>query len=1852
MPDNRLTLTIEAQNQAQAAFKQLQADVRQSNEALQKTGQAGRQGSGGIKVMRDELGRFHDVATGRFVSARRVVAEGMQTIERGMRGSSGAVRQLGRDFRFLQNNIQVTSGVVQQFTRSLTAQTQAIIEQATRVERLKLGLETLSPSIQEAEEQYRRLIDVARLPGIDFSNALQANLQLQAIGESGEEATRILKAFGNALALGGASTADIQRVIYGLRQLIADGVVLQRELNLITARVPVSIPILREQFGGVRAEDIREHFESIGVSRSDQAREFIKILTEDLEKLPSASETAANAIENLGDTVRRTQASVGEGLLPVVKETIATLESLLLSVEKDEGLKTAISDWLAFATAMGTVTAGVVGVAAVIPLLGGLLNPIGLTALAAGALAGAFVKAEVAAARFREEYRRTQATVAVGLRVGRGENTEAIEKEIARLEARRTFLQNRIASLREEVEAERSPIAALATTHLTDESLRVSTERQTDAILEQNDAYKTYQSQLFQVDKAIEVLTRRTDKLSESQQDAADTAENSLARAFKSLTDAATGTDAQIAEALQRFENVTAGADPQITDLARDIGSQLVSIAESTTVAQIESSKKRVDALARDNSLIIADSEQLQALLLAGEEAFYARRRQLREQENAAYRDQFTLEVHDEEAQALTNALLQFQDLQKDVQEAVGLDAKRSAEGQATAYIEAYRDSIDPAILHLIETVKTLRGEVRGSIQDLERLQAQDAFRLEVHGEVGAEQGDALTELFDLQQAVQGDLTRNQIENLNKRAEALKATLANETLSLQSYAADATAIQEQLRDKSLELLGDVVDARQAAFEDEARTQRQAEERKREENAKTYDFHAYLNELRRKSVAEATQDLARLEERALNASSQRSRETLIRDTAQFVDAYQERGEAFQQLVDDATQLGQELQQAFDLSEQTRRLEDFRDGLAGVFDDLIGISLDHFWDSLTDGADSATEAFGIFTDRVRGDFELLENDVTRLDRQVEDFTIRLSRIGEDEERRIRQLERQRRSLLARASTGNQRDAERTRQRAQDISFRIASLREDFDVRRQRAQEDADRRRNRAIDDALQRRERLESRQSDEGLLSKLGDSLASSVSSAVSSAIATSLADYLTKKAFDTGVSLITTALGALGIGSLTDTLKGLFGGGDGDQGSGTGTGDGTGDGAGTGEADVDGTIKTLTVDPDLEKPAVDVAGLIKSAMQATDGYTIPSIDAKGRITSAEVSGGARIPSVPGLKGGVSSVVLQNNAQLPLVPGLTGTISSVSFADDFDSPNLPGFDALINSVKFASDVEAPALPGLTAIVDSLRLEGTLPPLPGLTATIEEAVLSGDIDPPAIEGLHGIIDSVGTNFDAPRVNVEGLVTSLTLQADAPKLEGLTVAIEDVVLSDDIDLPNLPSIEAVIGAVKLAEDVDLPTVRLDATAVVGPVTGGQVGDDRALRDTDEDLENPRLDLTGIEQPVELSGVIKATLMKLFDEPIILQGRIVTTGGGGGGGSTPQQSDGGGETESRDTGAEDAENYSAVPELSQSINNLDNTLKQVTTNGNLNPALGPVDLDIPDALDRLNRQTDFTQGAPINAGQPGFGDLLGAHSQFRPGGGGAGAAQPQSALRVAFPREALIGLVNIHTELTTHTKNWIGANQHLATMRTFIANEMFPAINTRLTNIADTLNRIQFATEKTADAPLVDRLVDAGVSFPTNPQDPTNQALVNSPLLDILTQPGLSLFAGFDNIQRNLEFLQHGMENTQPVNLAEMPGISEGNPLYAHIVNQQKTPDVQKVQLVGGKLDEVGKINNTVSVKHVGSLAVTQGGEFVVQLAGGGTIPVHVEGGRLTVDLAGGLESLALDLADQEVSLRAVGAL
>ena len=178
--------------------------------------------------------------------------------------------------------------------------------------------------------------------------------------------------------------------------------------------------------------------------------------------------------------------------------------------------------------------------------------------------------------------------------------------------------------------------------------------------------------------------------------------------------------------------------------------------------------------------------------------------------------------------------------------------------------------------------------------------------------------------------------------------------------------------------------------------------------------------------------------------------------MIRETQQFLASYSARGEAFRDLVQDAQGLGDELQQAFDFEVQTRRLEDFQDSVAGVLENLAGVAVDHIFDSFADSAQVATDAVATFVDEVRGELELLQSDITRLTRFGEDSETRRRRLEEDRDRRLAQLQRQRRTIAARGG-GDQQSIERSRQRSQDLSFRIAEVRENFAVRSARLGED---------------------------------------------------------------------------------------------------------------------------------------------------------------------------------------------------------------------------------------------------------------------------------------------------------------------------------------------------------------------------------------------------------------------------------------------------------------------------------------------------------------------------------------------------------------------------------------------------------------------------------------------------------------------------------------------------------------------------------------------------------------------------------------------------------------------------
>ena len=91
-------------------------------------------------------------------------------------------------------------------------------------------------------------------------------------------------------------------------------------------------------------------------------------------------------------------------------------------------------------------------------------------------------------------------------------------------------------------------------------------------------------------------------------------------------------------------------------------------------------------------------------------------------------------------------------------------------------------------------------------------------------------------------------------------------------------------------------------------------------------------------------------------------------------------------------------------------------------------------------------------------------------------------------------------------------------------------------------------------------------------------------------------------------------------------------------------------------------------------------------------------------------------------------------------------------------------------------------------------------------------------------------------------------------------------------------------------------------------------------------------------------------------------------------------------------------------------------------------------------------------------------------------------------AAAVSSALRVTFPPEVFAQLA----QESTLQAGFIFANDYL---RAFLANEAGLATEA-------TLAQIQSNTERIADAPLVQQLVDAGVAFPNDPTDPDKRCI------------------------------------------------------------------------------------------------------------------------------------------------------
>lgn len=243
------------------------------------------------------------------------------------------------------------------------------------IERLENALTAIMGSSEAAATELDKLRKVAENPGLALPEVVKASASLQSVGFSADNARATIEQFGNAVARSGGNAETFDGVILALSQISAVGQVTQEDLNQIKERLPEFARVMKDEFGVVTAEAIRE----LGVS----SEEFIARSVGALSKLERANGGISNAFDNFKDSVA--------GSLAVLGESIATSINL-------EGILATLSNGLARLTAwfkgLSPTTQKVIVVfAGIVAAVGPILFIIGKLAGAWGVMVLGFGKA-------------------------------------------------------------------------------------------------------------------------------------------------------------------------------------------------------------------------------------------------------------------------------------------------------------------------------------------------------------------------------------------------------------------------------------------------------------------------------------------------------------------------------------------------------------------------------------------------------------------------------------------------------------------------------------------------------------------------------------------------------------------------------------------------------------------------------------------------------------------------------------------------------------------------------------------------------------------------------------------------------------------------------------------------------------------------------------------------------------------------------------------------------------------------------------------------------------------------------------------------------------------------------------------------------------------------------------------------------------------------------------------------------------------------------------------------------------------------------------------------------------------
>jgi tape measure domain-containing protein len=208
--------------------------------------------------------------------------------------------------KFGQNMSNLGSTLTQSLTLPIIGVGAAALKSFADMEKLQNGLIAIMGSSEGAAIELEKLRKVAENPGLALPEVVKASASLQSVGMNADAARETITQFGNAVARAGGGAEQFDGVVLALSQISAVGKVTQEDLNQIKERLPEFARVMKEEFGVVTAEGIRE----LGIS----SEEFIKRSVGALGNLERANGGLANTFDNLKDNVGASLAELGKAI--------------------------------------------------------------------------------------------------------------------------------------------------------------------------------------------------------------------------------------------------------------------------------------------------------------------------------------------------------------------------------------------------------------------------------------------------------------------------------------------------------------------------------------------------------------------------------------------------------------------------------------------------------------------------------------------------------------------------------------------------------------------------------------------------------------------------------------------------------------------------------------------------------------------------------------------------------------------------------------------------------------------------------------------------------------------------------------------------------------------------------------------------------------------------------------------------------------------------------------------------------------------------------------------------------------------------------------------------------------------------------------------------------------------------------------------------------------------------------------------------------------------------------------------------------------------------------------------------